>query len=46
MPTREALSHVGGRSQFCKLGDGVHPNEDGYDRMAGVWFEALQQYLR
>lgn len=29
-----------------ELGDGVHPNEAGYSRMAGVWFEAIEPYLK
>lgn len=28
-----------------ELGDGVHPNEQGYARMAGVWYEAIKSYL-
>ncbi|MBN2573040.1 MAG: SGNH hydrolase [Deltaproteobacteria bacterium] len=28
-----------------ELGDGVHPNQQGYDRMAGVWYEAIKSYL-
>ncbi len=28
-----------------ELGDGVHPNEAGYARMAGVWYDAIQPYL-
>jgi hypothetical protein len=28
-----------------ELGDGVHPNEAGYTRMAGVWFTAISSYL-
>jgi lysophospholipase L1-like esterase len=28
-----------------ELGDGVHPNEAGYARMAGVWFEAIEPFL-
>ena len=28
-----------------ELGDGVHPNEAGYARMAGVWYDAIQSYL-
>jgi lysophospholipase L1-like esterase len=28
-----------------ELGDGVHPNEQGYDRMAQAWFEAISPYL-
>ncbi|HEY6724734.1 MAG TPA: SGNH/GDSL hydrolase family protein [Polyangiaceae bacterium] len=29
-----------------ELGDGVHPNEAGYARMAGKWYEAIEPYLR
>jgi hypothetical protein len=29
-----------------ELGDGVHPNEAGYARMARVWFDAVEPYLR
>jgi lysophospholipase L1-like esterase len=25
--------------------DGVHPNQSGYDWMAGVWYEAIKSYL-
>jgi lysophospholipase L1-like esterase len=28
-----------------ELGDGVHPNEAGYARMAGVWYDAISEYL-
>jgi hypothetical protein len=28
-----------------ELGDGVHPNQAGYSRMAGKWYEAISQYL-
>jgi lysophospholipase L1-like esterase len=28
-----------------ELGDGVHPNQAGYERMAGVWYEAIKSYL-
>ena len=27
------------------LADGVHPNKEGSDRMAGVWYEAIKGYL-
>jgi lysophospholipase L1-like esterase len=27
------------------LGDNLHPNQAGYDRMAEVWFDALEPYL-
>jgi len=26
--------------------DGVHPNQQGYDWMAGVWYDAIKGYLR
>lgn len=28
-----------------ELGDGVHPNQAGYERMAGKWWEAIESYL-
>jgi lysophospholipase L1-like esterase len=28
-----------------ELGDGVHPNQAGYARMAGVWYTAIKGYL-
>lgn len=28
-----------------ELGDGVHPNQAGYARMAGVWYAAIKAYL-
>ena len=28
-----------------ELGDGVHPNQKGYERMAGVWYEAIEDSL-
>jgi lysophospholipase L1-like esterase len=28
-----------------ELGDGVHPNQQGYERMAGVWYEAIRDVL-
>jgi lysophospholipase L1-like esterase len=28
-----------------ELGDGVHPNEAGYSRMAGKWYAAISSYL-
>jgi hypothetical protein len=45
-----AGAHVIFADQFTgfpesELGDGVHPNEAGYNRMAEVWFEAIQPYL-
>jgi lysophospholipase L1-like esterase len=27
------------------LGDDLHPNQAGYDRMAEIWYEALSTYL-
>lgn len=29
-----------------ELGDGVHPNQAGYARMARVWYSAISEYLR
>lgn len=29
----------------AQLGDQVHPNEQGYARMADVWYKAIEQYL-
>lgn len=29
-----------------ELGDGVHPNQQGYERMATVWYEAISGLLR
>lgn len=29
-----------------ELGDGVHPNQAGYSRMAGKWYEAISMYLK
>ncbi len=29
-----------------ELGDGVHPNQAGYSRMAGKWYEAISKYLK
>jgi lysophospholipase L1-like esterase len=29
-----------------ELGDGVHPNQAGYARMAGLWYTAIRPYLR
>jgi lysophospholipase L1-like esterase len=28
-----------------ELADGIHPNPDGYARMAGVWYSAIEAYL-
>ncbi len=28
-----------------ELADGVHPNDAGYARMAGVWYDEISQYL-
>ncbi len=28
-----------------ELGDGVHPNQAGYERMGNVWYEAIKDYL-
>lgn len=28
-----------------ELGDGIHPNEAGYARMAGKWYDAIEAYL-
>jgi lysophospholipase L1-like esterase len=28
-----------------ELADGVHPNQAGYDRMAGKWYAAISSYL-
>jgi lysophospholipase L1-like esterase len=28
-----------------ELGDGVHPNQQGYERMAGVWYAAIGKLL-
>jgi lysophospholipase L1-like esterase len=29
----------------AELGDGVHPNQQGYERMAGVWYAAIASLL-
>lgn len=29
-----------------ELGDGIHPNQQGYERMAGVWYDAIAGVLR
>jgi lysophospholipase L1-like esterase len=31
--------------QMNQLADGIHPNQSGYDRMAGVWYEAIEPLL-
>lgn len=31
---------------LIELVDGVHPSTDGYARMAGVWYRAIEPYLR
>jgi lysophospholipase L1-like esterase len=28
-----------------QLGDGIHPNQQGYERMAGVWYQAIGKLL-
>ena len=28
-----------------ELADGIHPNQRGYARMAGVWYDAIDPYL-
>lgn len=28
------------------IGDGVHPNEGGYTKMAAVWYKAISEYLK
>jgi lysophospholipase L1-like esterase len=45
-----AGKHVTMVDQFAgfptsELGDGVHPNEQGYNRMAGVWYQAIGKLL-
>jgi hypothetical protein len=47
---KDAGKHVLLVDQFTgfptnELGDGVHPNEAGYARMAGVWYTAISSYL-
>jgi lysophospholipase L1-like esterase len=32
--------------QQNELADGIHPNPAGYTRMAGVWYAAIEPYLR
>jgi lysophospholipase L1-like esterase len=49
-PRASAGKHVILVDQFTgfpssELGDGVHPNQAGYARMAGVWYEAIKSYL-
>lgn len=46
----QAKEHVMLVDQFTdfpssELGDGVHPNQQGYERMAGVWYDAIQDLL-
>lgn len=48
---RSAGAHVAFVDQFedfptDELGDGVHPDADGYARMGDVWYEALAPFLR
>ncbi|WP_437874836.1 SGNH/GDSL hydrolase family protein [Sorangium sp. So ce513] len=47
----KAGAHIVYVDQFAgfptsELGDGVHPNQAGYARMARVWYEAISDYLR
>ncbi len=47
----DAGAHVLFVDQFegfpeSELGDGVHPNEAGYARMAAKWYDAISGYLR
>jgi len=47
---KEAGKHILFVDQFMgfpssELGDGVHPNEAGYARMAGKWYAAISSYL-
>lgn len=47
----DAGAHIIFADQFAgfptsELGDGVHPNQTGYSRMAGVWFDSISQFLR
>ena len=47
----EAGAHVVFVDQFegfpvSELGDNVHPDENGYNRMAAKWFAAIAEYLR
>jgi hypothetical protein len=46
----DAGSHIIFVDQFegfptSELGDGVHPNEAGYSRMAAKWYDAIEEYL-
>ena len=46
----DAGKHVVYVDQFMgfptsELGDGVHPNQAGYERMAGKWYAAISSYL-
>lgn len=48
---KEAGKHILFVDQFTdfptsELGDGVHPNQAGYNRMAAKWYEAISSYLR
>ena len=48
---RSAGRHILFVDQFkdfptSELGDGVHPNRAGYERMAGVWYAAIRALLR
>jgi hypothetical protein len=48
---KDAGKHILFVDQFMgfptsELGDGVHPNQAGYSRMAGVWYTAISSYLR
>lgn len=48
---KDAGKHVLLVDQFTgfptnELGDGVHPNQAGYSRMAGVWYAAISSYLK
>src|SRR5690606_2548555 len=29
-----------------ELPDNIHPNPAGYDRMGGIWYDAIEPYLR
>jgi len=46
----DAGAHILFAEQFedfpeSELSDGVHPNNDGYDRMAQRWYDVIQSYL-